>query len=113
VAPYASDLLLVKRQGCAGLAFLLFKISWIGLSVPFQYSCTTMNWLAPFVMLSAQNRELFPFLSLQENYTMRIKFLCTAIMALAFLSMGSSYADQKIKTKSDIKIERVAPCCKF
>ncbi|MCE3253217.1 MAG: hypothetical protein K0Q67_2237 [Cellvibrio sp.] len=44
---------------------------------------------------------------------MRIKFLCTAIMALAFLSMGSSYADQKIKTKSDIKIERVAPCCKF
>ena len=44
---------------------------------------------------------------------MRIKFLCAAIMVLAFVSIGSSYADQKIKTKNDIKIERVAPCCKF
>jgi hypothetical protein len=72
-----------------------------------------MNWSMPFVMLSAQNRELSPFHSLQGNYIMRIKFLGAAIMVLAFLGMGSSYADQKIKTKSDIKIERVTPCCKF
>lgn len=44
---------------------------------------------------------------------MRIKFLCAAIMVLAFASMGSSYADQKMKVKGDLKIERVAPCCKF
>ena len=44
---------------------------------------------------------------------MRKKFLCAAIMVLAFVSMGSSYADQKTKVKDDLKNERVAPCCKF
>jgi len=44
---------------------------------------------------------------------MRIKSLSAAILVLAFVSVGSSYADQKIKTKGDIKNERVAPCCKF
>jgi len=39
---------------------------------------------------------------------MRIKSVCAAIMVLAFVSAGNSYADQKIKTKSNIKNDRVA-----
>lgn len=38
---------------------------------------------------------------------MRIKFVCAAIMMLAFVGAGNSYADQKIKTKSNIKNDRV------
>lgn len=39
---------------------------------------------------------------------MRIKSVCAAIILLAFVSAGNSYADQKIKTKSNIKNDRVA-----
>ncbi|WP_331351660.1 hypothetical protein [Cellvibrio sp. UBA7671] len=38
---------------------------------------------------------------------MRIKSVCAAIMVLVFVSAGNSYADQKIKTKSNIKNDRV------
>jgi len=39
---------------------------------------------------------------------MRIKSVCAVIMMLAFVGAGNSYADQKIKTKSNIKNDRVA-----
>lgn len=39
---------------------------------------------------------------------MRIKSVCAAIILLAVVSAGNSYADQKIKTKSNIKNDRVA-----
>jgi hypothetical protein len=39
---------------------------------------------------------------------MRIKSMCAAIMMLIFVSAGNIYADQKIKTKSNIKNDRVA-----
>lgn len=39
---------------------------------------------------------------------MRIKSFCAAIMVFAFVGAGNSYADQKIKTKSNIKNDRVA-----
>lgn len=39
---------------------------------------------------------------------MRIKSVCAVIMMFAFLGAGHSYADQKIKTKSNIKNDRAA-----
>ena len=39
---------------------------------------------------------------------MRVKSLCAALVVLAFLSAGHTFADQKIKTKSNIKNDRVA-----
>lgn len=39
---------------------------------------------------------------------MRLKSLCAVIMMLVFVSAGNGYADQKIKTKSNIKNDRVA-----
>jgi hypothetical protein len=39
---------------------------------------------------------------------MSIKTVCAVMMLLAFVSAGNSYADQKIKTKSNIKNDRVA-----
>jgi hypothetical protein len=39
---------------------------------------------------------------------MRMKSMCAVIMMLAFVGAGNSYADQKIKTKSNIKNDRVA-----
>lgn len=39
---------------------------------------------------------------------MRVNSLCAAIVMLAFMSAGNSYADQKIKTKSNIKNDRLA-----
>jgi hypothetical protein len=39
---------------------------------------------------------------------MRLKSLCAVIMMLVFVSAGNVYADQKIKTKSNIKNDRVA-----
>ena len=39
---------------------------------------------------------------------MRVKSLCAALVVLAFVSTGYVFADQKIKTKSNIKNDRVA-----
>ena len=39
---------------------------------------------------------------------MRVKSLCTAVMILGLVSVGHCYADQKIKTKSNIKNDRIA-----
>lgn len=39
---------------------------------------------------------------------MSIKTLYAVMMLLAFVSTGNSYADQKIKTKSNIKNDRAA-----
>lgn len=39
---------------------------------------------------------------------MRVKSICAVVMMLAFVGAGNSYADQKIKTKSNIKNDRIA-----
>ena len=38
---------------------------------------------------------------------MRVKSLCTAVIILGLVSVSNCYADQKIKTKSNIKNDRI------
>lgn len=38
---------------------------------------------------------------------MRVKSIYAVVMMLAFVGAGNSYADQKIKTKSNIKNDRI------
>jgi hypothetical protein len=85
------------------------------LYVRFQFN--VLSYYEPVNALCYAEREKSSVNLSRINYRMiiimRIKTLCAVIVLLAFVSMGSSYADQKIKTKSNIKNDRVAPCCKF
>ena len=82
-----------------------------------QLQFNVLSYYEPANALCYAEREKsgvnLPNINYRMTIIMRIKFLCAVIVLLAFVSMGSSYADQKIKTKSNIKNDRVAPCCKF